>query len=172
MVYFAFYLVGECLGQSFVDGFEIPLHMRKPVRWETLHNVLECPGLQCIYISMFKVKQNAYRSPFGNVQLQFRNDCFGAECCKKKFCTPYTAGRLSSVQLYDYGSFRWRALATSTFSTPPSKFILTFLDKGCDQTIHTFSGYSCKTLLENILRIKSFTKNVPRIIPGRSGLFR
>jgi len=119
VVYFAFYLVGECLGQSFVDGFEIPLHMRKPVRWETLHNVLECPGLQCIYISMFKVKQNAYRSPFGNVQLQFRNDCFGAECCKKKFCTPYTAGRLSSVQLYDYGSFRWRALATSTFSTPP-----------------------------------------------------
>merc|ERR1719483_466853 len=44
------------------------------------------------------------------IQIDLRNNCFGAPCCIKKTCTPFSSGKLSSIDLYGYGTYRFRAV--------------------------------------------------------------
>merc|ERR1719317_812168 len=44
------------------------------------------------------------------IQVDLRNDCFGAQCCLKKTCTPFSSGKLSSINMYWHGSYHFRGI--------------------------------------------------------------
>ena len=99
-------------GDTFTDHFTV--FNRK--RWTSNDGLLSCVGKHCVLRS----EKNLVFQHLGGVQLKYRSDCSGVECCHglklNKDCTKFTSGALVSKHRYGYGSYRWKAYTTEDVS--------------------------------------------------------
>ena len=100
-------------GENFVDDFAF----HDNTLWRVDQDFLHCVGDgrksgQCVYKTSDNLKwQYVQNEPaHSELVLSMRNDCKGEHCCKGDFCTHYTAGKITSVHRYGYGTFRFLSI--------------------------------------------------------------
>ena len=106
--------IKEATGTNFDDSFAV----FDGSLWKMEYDYLHCVGA-CVYMDPSKLKffrlpklpQTPLNTPRQTeMQIIMRNDCKGEQCCEADYCTPYSAGHLTSTHTYGYGSYRFLAM--------------------------------------------------------------
>ena len=101
---------------EFVDTFSL----FDAANWMQEHDVLSCLFNQCFYALVQKLdylKVDVRGEPHSWLNIKLENTCKGQHCCHfDEFCTYYEGGQIMSRKSYLYGSFRFVAMADSTFA--------------------------------------------------------
>jgi len=108
--------IEDAKGRSFLEEFKY--FEIDPTTWDIDHNYLHCVGHQegstitgqCVYhdrSNVARINLDKAKPPRAEMHIVLENNCKGIKCCQKNICTEFTAGHVSSVATYAYGTFRF-----------------------------------------------------------------